>query len=263
MTSYAVSREAPVLIGVAQAEYDYEYSSFYTAATLPISMGDYGAFLFSGSYAIPSGSPGRESLYALGSVPIANRIWSADTSWATVEGIWAYPLSGTFSALVGFRWVNWQTSYKSPSDFVWGGYLPSDSADVTVNGYVPFVGLLATYRGLNVGAVGIPTTVGEVEHNEVFGGAGLALEAKGTFTGGYFFEMFADYTLPLPGGMGPGIDADLSLFGKCSFLEVEATPDLTWIGVGTEEMDFRLQRNLFIVGAKATLNFNLAGMLPF
>jgi hypothetical protein len=268
MTNYAVSREAPLVGGVPLAEWDYEYNSFYAAVTLPVSMGDYGAALFSGSVALPSSSPGREKLYTPALALGATRRWSADTYWATLEGIWAYPLSGTFSALAGFRWVCWQTSYKSPiNELNPALYALTDAADVTVNGYVPFVGLLATYRGLNVGAVGIPTTIGEVEHNEVFSTNAIVLEAKGTFTGGYFFEMFADYSLPLPGGMGPGIDADLSLFGKCSFLEVKATPTVSWwqggVFLGDEEMDFRLQRNLVVLGAKATLKFNLAGMLPF
>jgi hypothetical protein len=265
MTKYVAYKGNPTASLTSKAEWDYEYSSFYTAATLPVSVGDYGAAIISGSLALPSASPGRESFYDPTGVLSATRRWSADTYWATLEAIWAYPLSGTFTALTGFRWVNWQTSYKSPINEL-GPYAPTDTADVTVNGYVPFVGLLVTYGDLNVGAIGLPTTVGELEHNESFGLLGLSLKAKGTFTGGYFFEMFADYKLPLPGGLGPGVDADLSLFSKCSFLEVIAQPTLRWgLGGGftEEDYDFRLQRNLFVVGAKATLNFNIAGLLPF
>lgn len=269
MTKYTATKSVPIVTNIGLAEWDYEYSSFFTAATLPVSMGDYGAVLLSGSLALPSASPARETMYHVDGTFVQNRRWSADTYWATLEGIWAYPLSSTFSTLAGFRWVCWQTSYKSPNieRDVWTIYAPTDKGDVTVNGYVPFVGLLATYRGLNVGAVGIPTTIGDVEHNESFdpAGAGTIVEAKGTFTGGYFFEMFVDYALQLPGGLGPGVDADLSLFGKFSFLEIKATPTFRWdVGiVGEEEMDFRLRRNLFVLGAKATLNFNVAGLLPF
>jgi hypothetical protein len=262
MTNYVVSTVTGLVF--KSAKFDYEYSSFYMAATLPVSLGDYGAVLLSGSWALPSTSPCREKLLSnLGAS--GNRRWSADTSWATAEGIWAYPLSRTFSALAGFRWVNWQTSYKSPYEADQLMMAATDSADVTINGYVPFIGLLTTYRGLNVGAVGIPTTIGEVVHNESLNGmATLGLEVKGTFTGGYFFEMFADYALPIPGGMGPGIDADLSLFGKLSLLEVHAIPTVTWTpGPTQDEADFSLHRNLFVLGAKATLKFNLAGILPF
>jgi hypothetical protein len=268
MTHYVLSKGDAVVTGIGQAEWDYKYSSFYTAAMLPLSIGDYSAVLLSGSLAIPSSSPAREKLHRDTGVFEATRRWNADTYWATLEGIWAYPLSGTFTALAGFRWECWQTSYKSPvNEYALGPLLaPTDSADVTVNGYIPFVGLMVTYGHLNLGAVGIPTTIGEVEHNESFNNGGLrGMEVKGTFTGGYFFEMFADYALPLPGGLGPGIDAELSLFGKCSFLEVEATPTLRWTGSlpGEEDYDFSLHRNLFVVGAKATLKFNLAGILPF
>jgi hypothetical protein len=267
MTNLSLSKGNPIFGTMGHEVWDYDYSSFYMAATLPISMGDYGAALFSGSLALPSTSPGRATNYSFAGPLMAVRRWSADSYWATLEGMWAYPLSNTFSALVGFRWDCWQTSFKSPIDEFGGWSAPTDTADSTVNGYIPFVGLLATYRGLNVGAVGMPTTIGQVEVNEVFGGSNQFLEDKGTFTGGYFFEMFADYAMPMPGGLGPGVDADLSLFGKCSFLAVEATPSVSrWnsgVFVGEEDYDFRLQRNLFVLGAKATLKFNLAGILPF
>jgi hypothetical protein len=232
-------------------------------------MGDYGAVLLSGSLALPSSSPARESAYDDAGTLIATRRWSADTYWATLEGIWAYPLSGTFSTLGGFRWVCWQTSYKAPVNELGFPTGPvADSGDLTINGYIPLIGLLATYRGLNVGAVGFPTTIGDVEAKEVVLAAGSQFaEVKGTFSGGYFLEVFADYALPFPGGLGPGVDADLSLFGKCSFLEAKATPALRWwfggAFVAEEDYDFSLHRNLFVVGAKATLNFNLAGILPF
>jgi hypothetical protein len=267
MTNYEVTDVTPNVTGVGRAVWDYAYSSFYVAATVPVSLEGYGAALLSGSFAIPTASPGRETLYeTVTDLLLATRRWSADTYWATLEGIWAYPLSNTFTALASFRWVCWQTSYKSPTNELDPGlYAVTDKADVTVNGYVPFVGLMVTYRGLNVGAVGIPTTIGDVLHNEVFGAGPFVLEAKGTFTGGYFFEMFADYSLPVPGTLGPGFDTDVSLYSKFSLLEIQASPTVRWTGaaVGEEERDFSLHRNLFVIGAKATMNFNLAGLLPF
>ncbi len=267
VTHYKVSKAGNGVVGVRQAEWDYDYASFYMAGTLPVSLGDRGALLLSGSVAIPSTSQGRETVYNNAFAPVGRRLWSADTYTGTLEAIWAYPLSGTFSALAGFRWVYWQTSYKNPKVQVPFSYANTDSGDVTLNGYVPFVGLLATYGGLNVGAVGIPTTVGNLVHNEVFGGVNaIVLKATGAFTGGYFFEMFADYGMPMPGSLVAGYDADVALFGKCSFLAIDASPTLDWDVVGvkfTETMDFTLQRNLFVLGAKATLNFNIAGLLPF
>jgi|GEM_PF-996853 len=269
VTHYKVSKAANGIgpAGVRQAEWDYDYASFYMAGTLPVSMGDRGALLLSASVAIPSTSQGRETLYNNAFAPVGSRLWSADTYTGTLEAIWAYPLSSSFSALAGFRWVYWQTSYKSPEIQVNPGiYTNTDTGDVTLNGYVPFIGLLATYGGLNVGAVGIPTTVGDLVHKESFANGGVSVEATGAFTGGYFFELFADYGMPMPGSLVAGYDADVALFGKCSFLAIDASPTLDW-NVGavttTETMDFSLQRNLFVLGAKATLNFNIAGLLPF
>ena len=182
-----------------------------------------------------------------------------------MEGTWAYPLSDNFTVLAGFRWESWQTSFKSLVNEFNIVHSPTDTAFLTVNGYIPVIGLLATYRGLNFGVIGIPTFIGEVEHRETIDQIDF-LEAKADFNSGYFFEIFGDYALPMPGSLVSGQEIDLSLFGKCSFLEIIATPTLTWrdtLGLyGEEEMDFRLQRNLFVVGAKATLKFNIAGLLP-
>jgi len=264
MTNFTVSRTAPGIFPITDVEWDYAYNSFYMAATLPVSLRDYGALLLSGSWAIPNSSPCRETAYLAG-VMVSQGIWSVDTSWTTAEGAWAYPLSDTFTALAGFRWESWQLSYKS-LDLEFGGFhAPLDTGDATYNAYLPYVGLVATYRGLNVGVIGFPTTFGDVKQFEQWG-APFNVEVTAPVGGGYYLEIFGDCALPMPGslrGLVAGQEVDLSLFGKASFLETGGTATFRWNLLGlSEEWDFSLRRNVFLVGAKATWNFNWSNLLP-
>ena len=155
---------------------------------------------------------------------------------------------------MGFRWVNWQTSYSNPSNFTFGA--ATDGATVDVNGYVPLLGIMTSMKGLTVGAVAFPTTLGTVEHLESIFPANR-LEAKGDFNGGYFAEIFMDWTMPA--FELPGMEAGLSIFSKISFLRT--TADVTFRNLAapavTQEYDFALQRNLFFLGAKATIDFEI------
>ena len=164
------------------------------------------------------------------------RKWSADTYYATLEGLWAYPIYDTWSALGGFRWVYWQTTYKNPYDVV-GGSLASDEADVTVNAYLPIFGIMTSMRGLTVGAVGFPTTIGRVEHKESFAGNTSRIKAAGDFDGGYFAEIFMEYGVPAYDL--PGLSAALTVFGKVSFLRATSNVKLDSIVAGlSQDYDF-------------------------
>jgi hypothetical protein len=223
-------------------------------------MGDYGALVITGTCTLPTTQPCRETGYVFGTI-ISQGIWDVDSYWSTIEGTWAYPLSGYFTALAGFRWKSWQLSYTS-FDNEGSPHAPTDTGDATYNGYIPFVGLLATYQGLNLGVIGFPTTFGDVKQFEQWLGPAFNVRATGQLGGGYFVEIFGDYAMPMPGSLVSGQEVDLSLFGKVSFLETGGATTHRW-SVGTEqEWDFQLSRKLFIVGAKATWSFNLANLLP-
>ena len=149
----------------------------------------------------------------------------------------------------------WQTSFKNPYDVV-GTSLAGDEADVTVNAYLPIFGIMTSMRGLTVGAVGFPTTIGRVEHKESFAGNAARIKATGDFDGGYFAEIFMEYGVPAYDL--PGLSAALSVFGKVSFLRTTSNVKLSNVGLGlSQDYDFALQRNLMVLGAKATFDFEL------
>ena len=147
--------------------------------------------MLGGTIAIPSSASGEESFFN-GSTLLHGRKWCVSTYYATLDGLWAYPMSGDWFALGGFRWVYWQTSYEGPNT-VKGGSASTDTADVTVTAYLPLLGFSKKMGGLTLGALGFPSTRGSVVHNESFHGSISRIECTGRFDGGYFAEVFAEY----------------------------------------------------------------------
>jgi len=263
-TGYTIDSEAgniTAATGVRTGKWAYDYDTFQVGFGLPITLGDegqFGQFIISGTYALPVSSDGEELLTDAAAPPtsLLSRKWSADTTYGTLEGVLAYPVYDTWYALAGFRWVSWQTTYKNPKDSNGGlGATVLDEADVSVNGYVPFIGVMTSMRGLTVGAVGIPTTLGTVEHRETIGA--LRLKGKGDLDGGYFAEVFLDYSTPT--FEMPGLSAGISVFCKASWLRTTTDLKLEELStpIAPQEYDFALQRNLFFVGGKATFDFTL------
>jgi hypothetical protein len=222
-------------------------------------MSSLGTFALGATLSIPTVSQGEELLTGSAGGTLLARKWDADTYYTTVEGLWAYPVLTGWSALAGFRWIYWQTSYTNSYDITLGSL--TDTGDVTINGYVPFVGIMTKRGGFTIGAVGIPTTVGTVEHKESVLGSTNRLVVTGDLSGGYFAEIFAEYGIPAYDAMG--VMADFSIFCKVSWLHATSTvtmQDLSTAGgfATPRDFDFILDRNLLFLGAKTTLNFDLS-----
>jgi hypothetical protein len=262
-THYSIDGADQLTFAEQTGDWSYDYNSFQVGLGLPIMLGDqgqYGSFLLGGTLAIPVSHNGQEIFTNGGAPPttLEGRKFSADTYYATLEGIWAYPIYNTWSALGGFRWVYWQTSYSNPFDAV-GTNSAADTGDVTVNAYLPIFGIMTSMRGLTVGAVGFPTTIGTVEHKESFNGSTSRIKATGDFDGGYFAEIFMEYGVPAYDL--PGLSAALSVYGKVSWLRTTSDVKLSNVGLGlSETYDFALQRNLMFIGAKATFDFDLPSL---
>ena len=143
-------------------QYECGYSSPYLAAALPVPLGDTAVLRLSGSCTIPSTS---EAYYNTSST---RRTWSADTLWATLEAVLAVPVYGGFNAVAGFRWDNWQTGYTNPRDATSSWYADTDTSAVTVNSYLPFLGIVSSFDGLSVGAIGLPFYFGAFEKDVSF-----------------------------------------------------------------------------------------------
>ncbi len=255
MTKFQFGPQVGSFFGSQHFVYDYApTSAFYIATECPIELGNMGKAILSGSVALPAiRDVGYLERSLFGEIPINS---PGDTIWFTIQGLWAYPIGGSaFSALAGFRWDHWQTSLKGSSEF--GGYLGHGA--LTINGYVPLVGGMTEYQGFLFGIVGFPWLPGQFEYGQTYPTT-VYVPGSSNFNKGYYVEFFTEYETPLPGLLN--VDGNLSLFGKVSLMEAksQATFSLLVAGVGaveTDAVDVAFNRTMFVVGGKASVNFNV------
>ena len=193
------------------------------------------------------------------------RRWSASIFATSLEAMYSYPVYGLFSALMGFRWINRQTSYSAPTDVSGadaGLTATTDTADDTLNAYLPLIGVATSYAGFSAGAVGFPTAIGRFEQKESWDQT-QRFEGGGDFDGGYFVEAFIDYAIP-EFNMG-GVDASFSVFAKWSALHAKATTVFREVvaDVVLTPSSFNFYSHTLVIGGKATFRFETPDLLSF
>jgi hypothetical protein len=264
LTNYNAAIRPGTLVPPFQGlDYTYQMSAVYFEGTIPVPIGEMGTLLIQGSATVPSS--GDSVQVATAGPGVLNFKWKTETFWGTLGGIYAYPVTDSLSALAGFRWDAWQSNYKNPDDntaFLF--HEPSFRADVKVNGFIPLVGLMNTWGGLTIGAMGFPVYPGNIRHREAVQ-VQARVEVKGDLDGGYFFETWFEYAPPFTPLLN-GLDGRLAVFGKYNVVEASSSGTVRAQGTatGSAGADLAFNRQLFLVGAKMSLNFDfLRGNLPF
>jgi hypothetical protein len=234
---------------------------------LPVSLGQFGALTLSGSAAIPAALEGSQE-WKSGTGLIRHRDMSSDTYWAILEASWAHPIRSGLSMLAGFRYDCWQTSLRNPRNTTkgrWPQATDRDSVYLTVNSYLPFVGVMGGLGGLTLGAIGLPMYFGEAKSEGAENQLGLLLlKTEVNFKSGQFVEVFAEYLLS-PLQSIRGLDVSVAIFGKFNSVEAKSVGALAAYGSlqSRNPYNFTFRRNLFIFGAEATLNFDLPVVVGF
>ncbi len=262
MTEYFLDAVAiPVGDPLGRISFDYDYDALQLGVSLPATVGNMGIVTISGALAIPSTGNGAERSFRFSTGQLRNRReWDSDTYYANLQGLCSFPIFGDFSVLGGFRWSNWQTSYKNHSNPIRiSRYAETDTGDVTVNNYLPFVGVMIEQGGLSVGAIGFPVVLGDIQSRWSDEPHDL-LKFSGEFSEGYFLETFLEYGVSMANLLEDS-DVSFGIIFKISTLRAKTTVDLNRIRDFTlrpvQPYDLVLQRKLITLGANATLNFSL------
>jgi len=189
-------------------------------------------------------------------LPTASRMWDTRAERYYVDGALVYWCSRRLGALAGFRYDHFSVRLKNPTDVSGFSTNPSDTADITVNSYLPYVGLQCTVGGpvssVKIRGIGFPLAPANVAINET-GAAGILtrLESRGTFQRGYFFEIFGEYNRSILS------DASLGAFFKWTYLHGNAHLATDFLpGLGSLTSDgsgFFLDSVTF--GGRISLNF--------
>jgi hypothetical protein len=194
----------------------------------------------------------------------ATRTWTADPQWWYLQGALTYDVYPMATVIAGFRYDSFQTNFYDPSVRAADPTVPNDTANVTINGYIPFFGVaisnVAPRTGLDIeiGAIGFPTVMGSVNYVETVG-SGIQIRntlAPG-FTGynefdkGYFLEAFAEFGVPLMYGWQAGA------FMKYTTLNASTTVDVGERNGQIDNTDFEctFDRRSWVIGGRVSLCF--------
>jgi len=152
----------------------------------------------------------------------------------------------------GFRFDSFSTNFSDPANAVGFVSLNTDTADSTLNCYIPYVGLMVNQGNrLRVGVIGFPYVPGNIKYHETTAGT-IRTETRGSLRNSYFLEVFGEYAKDFLGG-------SIGVFGTWSYLSTSSnmTAEARAGGVllNTQPYRFTLDRQSYILGAKFSLDF--------
>jgi hypothetical protein len=218
-------------------------------------------FLIDGWVLVPANHASEEVISVAGGLS-ASKTWRARTDWWFVDGALTL-LCGPTEFLAGFRYDRFSTNFKDPADFVGILGLPSDRADLTVNSYIPFVGVQLRQgspfgSNLTFRIIGFPWFVNDMKYHDSIGAFNVIVQdriqlKRGAVTN-YFIEAFAEY------GRTIFRDGNIGLFGRWNLFHETTTRvaiDDVFDGEPlTGKYRFALERQSWTLGASFSLAFN-------
>jgi hypothetical protein len=186
------------------------------------------------------------------------RTWETKPDWWYVDAAATYGISDAFKVLGGFRYEHFSTSFRNPHSVFGLITTPNDTADVTVNNYLPFVGLQSGVGGstskISIKVIGFPMAFADVTFGETgMFGVNSRVQSKGGWDKGYFLEIFAEATTNFSANMGVGAFVTWNMMHAQGNLKTDILPVIG--SIDSPETVFN--RDHYTVGANMTLNFGL------
>lgn len=195
----------PAANTVASLQHKYDLNGIWLEALVPMGCGPLG-FALGGAVLVPFDQRSGETMYGQGS-GVVERNWLADSQWWYLQTRLTYEVLSGVAGVVGFRYDNFQTNFWDPSRELPGGDTITDKANLTINAYIPYFGLMLSSIstgagvGTKIGVVGFPALPGSVDFSELgqfqfLGTSTRAFSASNGFGSGYFLEGYADAIVP-------------------------------------------------------------------
>ncbi len=259
--SFTVSES--ILNSVGELRQQFDLQGIWLDLMVPVKGSGPLGLVFGWSYLFPIDRTSHETMTLPGE-SVRYRTWTADTQWWNVQAALTYDVHPLATAIVGFRYDSFQTAFYDPSVRMGAVGLANDAANVTINGYIPFLGVavsnIAPRTGLDIeiGAIGFPTVLGSVNYIEVasagipIGGVDVpGFPASDEFGKGYFFEAFGDIGVPLLYGWQAGAFVKYSTINAKTLLRVGERNGT----IPTTDYEFNLDRRTWVVGGRVSLCF--------
>jgi hypothetical protein len=214
-------------------------------------------------YSVSFNEPSQEVVPVSGLASLT-RTWTAQPQIGNVQMALTMDLYPSFSALVGFRYENFQTNFVNASSGLTTASGVSDSADFALSAYIPQLGLIyhsptqINGPGVQLGVIGFPLVLGSVNYREaVVGGFTIGgttvhgFQGYNTFREGYYVSAFGDVTRNAVGPIQLGAFVKFDVMDAVSNLNLgdqnRSLPDVTY--------RFELQKRVWSVGGRLSVVF--------
>ncbi|MGO9567504.1 MAG: hypothetical protein ACLP5H_08195 [Desulfomonilaceae bacterium] len=185
---------------------------------------------------------------------VGNRTWNTRTEWWYLDAAATWACCTPFKLLAGFRYDHFSTRFDNPTNAFGVVFTPDDTADLTVNSYLPFVGLQTSVGGpasnVMVRWIGFPVAPANLTFSETNANTlGTRVDSTGNWNHSYWTEIFAEYNRNFAAGMGIGAFFRWHLYHGQANL---TTNPLGLVGVSS---DASFDRNAITLGGNIQLNF--------
>ncbi|MBM4327402.1 MAG: hypothetical protein FJ118_09595 [Deltaproteobacteria bacterium] len=249
--------------------HDWPVAGLWLGAAKSISLGERCALGLDGWLLIPANREaierdefnrviaggGRIRALTVTTTPVV-RTWETYTDWWYADAEVGCRLSGGFMVFGGFRYEHFSTRFKNPGIPAGTPGSSDDNADITVNGYLPYIGVQLQQGGstslVSIRALGFPYVPADVQHLETGEtGTGLRTEATGAFSGGYFVELLGEYRARVFGG------PDLGAFVKYNVFHGRGNLNLDVTDFPSSSSGFAFHRESITFGGTFSLDFAL------
>ena len=209
-------------------------------------------FSLGASWLFPNSKQTNETINGAGGP--GDRTWSTTTQWYTFEAYASRCAVQNFSLIGGFRYDSFSAKFTDPQpglDFITSR--PADEAELLLASYIPYVGAVTKWGGVEVGVIGFPWVFGNIEQRQTITGAGVRYQTVGNYRNAYFLETWAEV------GRQVGI-VNLSAFATYTVLHAVGEFDLQRQPIGglvqTAPNTFGIDRQNWILGGKLVVGLN-------
>lgn len=185
---------------------------------------------------------------------VGNRTWNTRTEWWYLDAAVSCAFITPVKALAGFRYDHFSTRFDNPTNAFGVVFTSADTADLTVNSYLPFVGLQTTVGGpasnVMVRWIGFPVAPANLTFSETNANTlGTRVDSTGNWSNSYWTEIFATYNRSFAAGMGIGA------FFRWHLYHGQANLTTNPLGFAGVSSDASFDRNAMTFGGSFSLNF--------
>lgn len=235
------------VVGITSTRNDFNLQGVWLELASPFVLSQSAGLYFAVAHLFPVQSNAVESYGQAGGA--AKREWNPDIQWWEVDGALTYRMSQGLIGLAGFRWSSFVVDFGQATNQQ-GFSTSPDQAQLTVNAYIPFLGLALQAdpncnSSFKAAFLGFPALPSDVEFQETLtptGGVSTRFSGTTDYKSGYFLEGLVEASAKMAA-------CSLGAFVRFDAIHTDRTRNFTLDG-SARQADIQFDRRNWIFGGK-------------